>query len=168
MKDQEQVRRDIALLRRGSVGATEAREIADRFEAELEQVERENWLLREQLGSPDDPESWLSLKARAEQAERNLHRSRQSWARIAGASEDQLDAAEARLAALVEAYKTLHEQTCDDYWADDECACGGRQLIAVSEQAQEQRCGYQGFGSGDHPTGPGCTRPKGHDGKCAA
>jgi hypothetical protein len=36
--------------------------------------------------------------------------------------------------ALVEAYRKLHAQTCDDYWADDECACGGRQLLARWEK----------------------------------
>ena len=29
------------------------------------------------------------------------------------------------------------------------------------------RCGYQGFGSGDHPEGPGCTLEAGHLGRCA-
>lgn len=28
-------------------------------------------------------------------------------------------------------------------------------------------CSYQGFGSEDLPTGPGCTRPKDHDGPCS-
>jgi hypothetical protein len=38
----------------------------------------------------------------------------------------------------------------------------------VTSQAHDAACGYQGFGSGDDPTGPGCVLPKGHDGACSA
>ena len=77
----------------------------------LEQAERENWALKEELGSPDDPESWLSLKARAEQAERERDEARhgRDLARLDTENEQRLlAAAEAQLAvvpALVEALR---------------------------------------------------------------
>jgi len=110
-----------ALERLRYYGGPEMRDEVEVVEAALEQAERERDELRDRVDMAE---------SERETAIENLHRSRKSWARIAGSSEDEL----AKVPALVEALRQI-EDTAPDWMQPDAVADSERRMREIAREA---------------------------------